>query len=218
MRNHIRLLTAALTTALLLALGGGAAQAARNFTATNNALLTYIGPDLVFHGNEGTDVICDVTLTASLHATAGKTRGSLLGFVNGGRALNCSNSTGGETRAIALVSHRFPWHITLESFEGTLPRIREILILINNTQFLFQIIDPVFRTRIGCLYRGTVGTQTRGRTGAAEYTVELLEPQVGNTVPLFEDRLDTSGFADCPESGELDGIFHATLPPIIRLV
>lgn len=218
MRIRTRLFITALTAALALMAGAGVANAARSFSVTNNTLLTYTSSRLEFIGDAGRNIICDVTLTASLHATGAKTRGTLVGFVNGSRTANCTNNAGGtNTLAIALVSHARPWHLTLNSFRGTLPRITEVLITVNNAQFLFQANEPVFGRRLGCLYAGNIGTETRGRTGAAEYTVETLVPQRGNTARLVSETLNES-LAACDANGELVGSFRATLPPVIRLI
>lgn len=210
MQNRARLLRAALGTALALALGAASANAARSFSITSNSSLTYIAPR--FRLDFGvTELTCDVTLTASLHAAAAKARGTLIGFVNGGKAANCSNDF------TLLVEHRRPWHLAINSFRGTLPRISEVLMTIRGFAFLLGIPDPFLR-RIGCLYRGDLGVETAGRAGAGEYTIERIVPQAGNTVPLFEDGLDVSPFLDCPEQFEVIGTFTASLPPVVRLI
>jgi hypothetical protein len=218
MHTGTKLLLAALTAALALTLGASAANASRSFSATSNELLTYVSPALTFVGSPaGRTVICAVTLTASLHSVAAKVRGTLIGFVNGSRVANpCRNNVFTSTVATPLVSHALPWHITFNSFRGTLPRITEILVTINGAKFLLETVVPFEIDRQNCLYLGNVGVETRGRAGAAEYTVELLIPQ-RNTVPLFEDALNLSR-QECETSGELRGTFHATLPPVIRLI
>ncbi|MFY9580986.1 MAG: hypothetical protein WAQ33_16870 [Gaiellaceae bacterium] len=216
MHKHAKLLMVALTAAIALSLGAATANAARSFSATNNTLLTYVSPALSFRGGE-LQVICAVTLTASLHSTAAKTRGTLIGFINGGRTERCRNSLGtGGTVGIALVSHRSPWHLKLASFRGTLPRITEILFTIELPEFLIGANEP-FGGFLGCLYRGReLGVETTGRTGAAEYTVERLRPQ-RNSSALSSEVLNTS-IISCPAAGELVGEFTATLPPVIRLI
>jgi hypothetical protein len=220
MHTRSKLLLAALTAALALTLGATTANASRSFSAINNTLLTYVSPALTFTGSpNGDQVICPVTLTASLHSVAAKVAGTLIGFVNGSRVGRCTNSGGTDTVAIPLVSHVLPWHITYNSFRGTLPRITEILITINNVKFLLETFIFEFNRQL-CLYQGNILVETRGRTGAAEYTVELLIPQEReglNVVPLFENALNRA-FRRCETSGELRGTFHATLPPVIRLL
>jgi hypothetical protein len=216
MHTRSKLLLAALTAALALILGVSTANASRSFSSINNTLLTYVAPRLTFTGSpNGNRHICDVTLTASLHSIARKAIGELLGFVNGGRISNCRNNFGTAARAIPLVSHALPWHITYVSFSGTLPRIEEIRIVVNDVKVLFELTVPVFGTIQRCLYVGDFEFATIGRNPRAEYTIELLIPLA--VVSLFEDGLNVSG-VECDEAGEFRGTFHATLPPIVRLL
>jgi hypothetical protein len=215
MRNRSKLLLAALTAALALTLGAATANASRSFSATNNTLLSYTSPALTFQGVGGQELICAVTLTASIHSVIAKLRGALAGFVNGGRASNCRNNLGfGTTSAIPLVSHIRPWHLRYESFRGILPRIEEVLFIITNAEFLIQVEIP-FVGLLRCLYRGNVGVNTSGRVG---YTIERLIPQPGaNNVPLWEDGLNDPS-QECEPEGILVGLFTATLPPVLRLL
>jgi hypothetical protein len=217
MPNRFGVLIAALTAALLLALGAGAANASRSFSVTNNTLLTYTSPGLTF-SPAGRQIICAVTLTASLHRVFAKVRGTLAGFVNGARVERCSNSTGiGTTEARPLVSHVDPWHISYESFRGTLPRITEILVIIRDARFLTLLDSILIGGRLGCLYRSDIAVGTAGRSGAAEYTSERLIPLRPNTFLLQPGELNTST-QECEPEGELTGTFTATLPPVVRLL
>lgn len=207
----------ALIAGLALMLGAATANAARSFSVTNNTLLTYTAPRAEFIGSAGRNVICDVTITASVHASGAKTRGTLVGFVTGGRAANCTNNTGGATIAIGLGEHRRPVHITLNSFRGTLPRITEVLVTVNNVQFLFQVTEPIFGRRLGCLYSMNLGVESSGRTGAAEYTSERARAQRGNRGSLVSETLNES-LASCDPTFEVVATFTATLPPVVRLI
>lgn len=218
MRTRSKLLLAALTAALALTLGAATANAARSFSITNNALLTYVSPSLTLQ--TGSDqIICAVTLTASLHVTGAKTRDTLVGFVNGGRGGSCRNTFTTPTNdPIILVSHRFPWHIKLISFRGTLPRITEVSVRLERARFLISFVEPIFRAGLlACLYEGEARVTTRGRTGAAEYTVELLISDETDVYRLLSEALNQA-IVPCPETGNLRGVFHANLPPIIRLI
>lgn len=217
MHTRSRLVLAAIAAALALAVGPSAASAARSFSISNNALSAYVTPRTTFFGTPSENlVICTVTLTASLHSTVAKARGSLVGFVNGGRLERCT-STIFPVRLIPLVEHRSPFHMTLNSFKGTLPRITEILLTINNFRLLTQATEPFGRTQ-GCLYRANLDMETRGRTGAAEYTVELfIQQQSGRNWEVFEDRLNES-IMSCDERLGYVGTFHASSPPVIRLI
>jgi hypothetical protein len=217
MHTRSKLLLAALTAALALTLGVSTANASRSFSSINNTLLTYVSPALTFQGSGGNRHICAVTLTASLHSIARKSIGELVGFVNGGRAERCRNNLGSRAAAIPLVSHARPWHITYNSFRGTLPRITEILVTINDARFLLEL-ETIFFGIQRCLYEGDILTETTGTTGAAEYTIRLLIPQRGLNIAVLVEEALTSSSVECEESGELVGTFHATLPPVVRLL
>lgn len=213
-----KLLLAAFVAVVVLSVGAATANAARSFSVINNTLLTYVSPGLTIRGNpEGNMMVCSVTLTASLHSSFAKIRGSLMGFVNGGDFGRCINAFGTFVDGSMLVEHRKPWHITLQSFRGTLPRITEILILINNIRILVTENEPIFRRRLGCLYQINAALETSGRTGAAEYTVQGFIGQRGNVALLFEDGLNEA-IVPCETSGESIGTFTVTLPPTFRLI
>jgi hypothetical protein len=203
MRNRSRLLAAAITAALALTLGVATANASRSFSISSNTLLTYVSTGLTF-----TDsfqfFICAVTLTASLHATAPKIRGSLIGFVNGANFGTCFTP---------LVEHRNPWHVTYNSFRGTLPRITEVLITVNRVRLLRS--GPF--ESWGCLYEGDMGLETNGTTGASEYRIQHLVPQRENVFSLVDSTLNAA-LTECAQEIVYIGTFLATLPPVLRLI
>lgn len=217
MHKRLKLFAAALTAMLALAVVSTTANASRSFDLRNNTLLTYTSRDLQFREPGGRLIECDVTLTASLHTRFAKFRGTLIGFVTGGISNVCANEFETETDLRFLVEHANPWHLTLNSFRGTLPRITELLFTFLNVRFLFSAIEPL-GGRLGCLYQGDVGAETSGRTGATEFTLERMRLQAGgNLVALVEERLDGAPFLSCPTRGILAGSYTATLPPLIRL-
>lgn len=139
-----------------------------------------------------------------------------MGFVNGAKAERCRNNLGTQPTSLTfLVEHLAPWHLTLDTFTGTLPRITEILFFVNFARFLISAAEPF--GRIQCLYRGDFGLGTAGRAEAASYTVERLRTLI-NAIPRFEDRLNESLVVRCDRVGEIIGTFTATLPPVIRLI
>lgn len=208
---------AALLATLVVAIGLGTdvANAARSFTVTNNSLLTYVNPMLTFIDSGGRSIACAVTLTASLHPMPAKTRGALMGFINGGKAANCSNTMRTSTTMTLLAEHRRPWHLTFDGFRGTLPRITEVKLQVRNVRILISY-GGVFGRTARCLYEGVGRLETRGRTGATEYTLEGLITERVNEWGLFEDGL--TEISECADSLELVGTFGATLPPVFRLL
>lgn len=196
----------ALLAALLLCALAGPAGASTTFGA-NPQGITGMSPRLTFEGTSGNRVICAVTLKGSLHASAFKTRGTLMGFMNEGRASSCSNSLGTASTATPLVEFRRPWHITLENFSGTLPRITALLSVIQRANWLFSITGPF--GAVGCLYTGNLPASATGTAGESELTVTALNP-LTNTATLFEDRLDVEPFGSCDREGAVRGTINVS--------
>jgi hypothetical protein len=214
----IRIFLTSLIAAGALSLTVATANASRSFSVINNTLLTYAARLTIAGSGSGNRLICNITLTASIHSAFAKVRGSLLGFVNGGSVSGCINNLGTTIIAGVLAEHRRPWHITLESFRGTLPRITEILFLLHDIGFLTSEPEPLSSGRLRCLYGSDIAVETAGRTGAAEYTIERFSLQSPNVVPLVEDGLNEAFFLECASQGEAMGTFSITLPAVFRLL
>lgn len=84
-------------------------------------------------------------------------------------------------------------------------------------KFLISATELLFRRSFSCLYVGNVPISTSGRVGAAEYTVERLMPQRGNTVVLFEERLNEA-LIECEDEVTMEGQLTAGFPPVFRLI
>jgi hypothetical protein len=115
-----KLTIAALTAALLLA-NAIASAPARNFEfSAQNIRVTW--SKMEYHIGEGIQR-CAFTLEGSLHSRSiSKVAGALVGAIT--RASGC-----GTPRS-------FPWHLTYESFTGTLPFITSVRLLLS--RFLIQ--------------------------------------------------------------------------------
>ena len=196
MRNFFKLV---LTAALALALATGVANASRGFsteraenvraTATNLRFITEVG-----------EVICNVTMNLSLHRTIAKVERTLAGYV---REVNIAGCTEGsaeilDERGVQTRSGRVRWHISYESFSGTLPSITSIRLLIRNVQFLITRL-------VRCLYEGNA-----------------LGSTVGN--PVTQVRADETWQIPwkqgsfCPPEGALQGTFTVTPNIPYRLI
>ena len=86
MRTHTKLLLAALTTALLLSSAAGTAMALRSL-GVNETNLTANGRE-TFAGSNGINVICNLTLTATLNSSIEKRAGNRVGGLTGVRPVN----------------------------------------------------------------------------------------------------------------------------------
>jgi hypothetical protein len=155
-------------------------------------------------------VRCHVTLEGSFHSrTIPKRERLLIGAVSRVTIQN-SNCTNGTTVVL-----RLPWHITYESFTGTLPDITSINGLIDRFRYGTIVLG---RT---CLYGGR---NILARANLTAGVVGTLQPVANsNSTPLLEGP--TSGIA-CPGTaslvaGETDGVvtlLSATTLITIRLI
>lgn len=216
MRNHTKLLLAALTTALVLAAGINTATARR--IEISNTGIRIVWSELTFSSvstGAGTDAICPVTLEGTLHSrTISKVSGQLIGFITsahvnersppctykGGalavRILN-GNTGNGEEAPTTL-----PWHIRYDSFAGTLPNITRIRVQLVGAGFRLEV--PFFA--IVCLFKTTgsfpgFGDLNIGAGGVITNLTVLPE----RPIPLFEGR------AGCPTQGFFRGTATVTL-------
>jgi len=134
MRTRSKLILAGLSAALLMSLAVGSAQA--NRLSVSNKNWRAVWSRLVFTDeNENPLVTCPVTMEGSFHsATIRKVLGALIGYVT--RATAGRPCTGG---AATVRQNSLPWHITYEGFEGALPNITEIFLLLRNVNFTVEV-------------------------------------------------------------------------------
>jgi hypothetical protein len=148
MQTRSKLFLAGLAASLLMGLAVGSAGAGRISTSNTRFRVTWAAVQFGSFESE-VQVSCPLTLEGSFHsATVRKTRGALIGAVT--RAVvNGSEPpcTGGRA---TMLQESLPWHLTWESFRGTLPRIEEITFLIRRYAWRAEI--TVLGFRVSCLY------------------------------------------------------------------
>jgi hypothetical protein len=193
MHARTKLTLAALTASLLLGLAVSGATAGRISTSNTRFRVTWASLRLFTLENE-VELRCSLTLEGSFHsATIRKTGGSLIGAVT--RAIVKGESCVGG-RATSL-QESLPWHITWESFSGTLPRIEAVVFLLRRYEFR---IEPGI---IACLYLD----QSRPEENlAASLRVTPETGQITDLTPLSGRYASwRSGSAFCPRRGGFEG-------------
>lgn len=141
MRKSIKLLGMALVSALILASAVTAASA-RNLEVSNQNFRIVYSP-LSFEA--AATINCSVTLEGTFHyRTIVKSIGALIGYVTRaivrrpceglGEAWAYTEREGELTNNVTSL----PWHVTYEGFEGTLPDIRTIRLLLRGAKFAIQ--------------------------------------------------------------------------------
>lgn len=165
MRTRSKLIFVGLAATLLMSFAVGTTSANRLSSSSSN-LYRFSWPDFRFFAEEGTELgRCPVTLEGSFHsATIRKVRGALVGFISRASvrgAEAAGNCTGG-TATIEQAS--LPWHVTYDSFTGTLPRPTGIVFLFHRLNFRLAVRG------VACLYgengveraRGTANIEPNG--------------------------------------------------------
>jgi hypothetical protein len=190
MRNRTRPLFGALAAVVVLGAAVGIASANR-FGLSDNTFKAVWNPLTFSEPLGGGAVRCRVTLEGTLHSkTIEKIEGSLIGYVTRVSVAE-SSCTGGTARPLAAT---LPWHIKYETFEGALPNIRRINILLEGTAFLVHVnLGPE------CLFGGTA----RGIIIRVGNVAESLEADPNTLIPLVR-RLNATG-ANCPTMGRFSG-------------
>ncbi len=190
MRFSAKLGLTALMAALLLASAVNIASAGRLSTSNQNFRVTWSRLEF----QSAVTIRCQVTLEGSFHARSiAKVERTLIGGIT--RAdVKEESCTGGTARA----NSPFPWHVTYESFEGTLPTITAVNLLLQ--RFLFTISATIIGIRVTCRY-GLERDNITGRANLnAERAVTTLVPVAGRNIASF---LEGSGL--CPATGTLAG-------------
>jgi hypothetical protein len=132
-----KLLMAAMTAVLLLALAGAVASA--NRLAFNETRKRVIFPTLEFSAN-GITIRCSTTLEGSFHSrTISKVSGSLIGYITSALLSPCNGGNGIVNR------ETLPWHLRYTGFQGTLPRITGISLSIIRPSFTFEVFGILCR-------------------------------------------------------------------------
>jgi hypothetical protein len=189
----------AFTAALLLA-SAVATTSARNLSVSNqNIRVTW--RSLEFVG--GATIVCQVTLEGSFHTTTiAKVARTLIGAItrvkvkrpcNGGEAW-AANGLDVHPR-LGRLNNTLPWHITYEGFEGRLPNIENVLLLLS--RFRFKVQAPIFTTI--CLYGNATDNITGRATREAGGAITTLAPVTGRNIANLVTELGSSGL--CGRTG-----------------
>jgi hypothetical protein len=186
------MLLGALTAAIVLASAIGTASANR-ISLTDNTFRQIWRP-LSFAGG-GLNIACNVTLEGSFHYnTFVKALRSLVGYVTRAaveHTTGCAGSgeawadNGVENAGLGPIANTLPWHITYEGFEGTLPIIEGIRLLLRPR---FTLVTA----GVLCRYEGN-----------AQGVVKLTRTQVLQGIVPDENVAipKASGGFLCPTSG-----------------
>ena len=200
MRTSVKLLLSALAASLLLAAAVGTASASRISVSNQNIRVTW--SRLTFEG--GAAIVCAVTIEGSFHTrTIEKVARSLIGAITKAivNRASCTGGTGSTFNGVETYNGRvpantLPWHVTYESFRGTLPNITAVNILLS--RFRFGIEIPGICT-------GEVGNATDNVTGEAAVgaggQVTRITPVAGSN----RATIIRNGGIFCPATGELNG-------------
>jgi hypothetical protein len=201
MRTHMKLILATLTASLLMGLAVSSATAGRLSTSNTRFRVTWNTLQFVVGALQQT---CRVTLEGSFHsATIRKVAGSLIGAVT--RAIvdstNCRGTN--EPQRATLLQESLPWHVTYESFEGTLPNINSITLLLR--RYEFQISATVEDVTGRCLYidggfpeENMAGNITRNTTTGALSSLSTVRGRYASFVT-------GSPAGACPMTSRIEG-------------
>ena len=127
MHRRTRMLFACLTAAAIFAAVVSSASASRLSVSNRESRIVWRPLRLEAAGEL---VQCDVTLEAEFHSnTIRKTAHALIGFVTRASLNNCIEGSA------TILQASLPWHVTYESFAGTLPRPTSVRLLLINASF-----------------------------------------------------------------------------------
>jgi hypothetical protein len=207
MRTRSKLILAGLTATLLMGLAVSSATAGRFSVSNRNFRVTWA--NLIFEGQTaegaeaGLNVTCPVTLEGSFHsATIRKTERALIGAISRGIVKRESCRSNLEPARATILQETLPWHLTYESFAGTLPNITSITVLLR--RYAFQLSATIFANR--CLYRDA-GNPEENQAGiitrnTATGALSTLTPATGRRASFFSG----APFPEqCPPFGRLSG-------------
>jgi len=208
MRVPIKSMLTGLGVSLLLCAVVGAASAGRLSVSNQNIRATWSSLEFAIGGVQR----CSLTLEGSFHArTNSKVERSLVGLVtrfifgrtSGGESCSVRAFNGVDRYNGTTTPNTLPWHLTYESFQGSLPLIGSVRVLLSRFRFGVEIPSCVFQ----------VGNETdkiafeifleAGR-GATSITPVEGRNEVGTVI-----RLDRDPFRICPPLGFRSGIRFA---------
>jgi hypothetical protein len=205
MRTSAKLILTALAVAVVLA-SAVASVSARSLSASEQSIRAS-WTSLEFQTSLAT-LRCRVTIEGSFHArTIAKVARSLAGSIT--RVIIGHACTGGEVWAdngtesepLGTAPNRLPFHITYESFAGTLPAISSIGFLISRTSFVFQATS--FGVSARCRYGRIEDNITVSAARAAGGGITSITPVNGRSTARLVDGLLNGGL--CPAEGPFAG-------------
>lgn len=204
-----RQIGAVLAAALLLASAVGSASARNLSTSNQNIRVTFTSIEL---GTESVIIRCPVTLEGSFHArTIAKVAGSLVGAVTRHQTKQ-ESCTGGIAAGFngteryngTTPSSTLPWHLSYESFAGTLPNITSAQFLYSRFRFGIRDTSSFCTGQYGTAEDNIVVSATREAGGG----ITAVAPVEGRNVATLFRR--DAGFT-CPAIGRLIGSGQAML-------
>jgi hypothetical protein len=201
---------AALSASLLLAIAVSTASARRLDTTEQQWRATWAS--LEFVGEVIITIRCPVTMEGSFHSrTIPKIERLLIGAVTriNIKQNSCVNGivagfNGEEPYNGRVPASTLPWHITYESFTGTLPSIGSVRILFS--RFRFGVRDAP-----GGNCTGQYGTAADNVT----FSLRLEGRAITEIIPVEMRNIATLSRRDegifCPETGRIRGVGTVTL-------
>jgi hypothetical protein len=194
MRFSQKLGMTAMMAAFFLASAVGTANAGRLSISNQRFRVTWTA--LTFTEIElGVSVSCQVTLEGSFHsATIPKRERLLVGAIT-----RVHVREAGCTGGIALINNAtLPWHVTYESFNGTLPNPTAVNLLLSRFQFIIEV-------GLGLCKYGTASDNITGAAALVAREVTTLTPVGGRNIAHRVEGVF------CPETGSLTGAGNVTL-------
>jgi hypothetical protein len=132
--RHFKLMLACLGAACILTFAASSASA--NRLSGNSRTFRSVFTPLSFIAEGFGTVRCPVTLEGSFHSsTIGKVAHALVGYVSRATLTNASCTGGSST----ISTEALPWPISYESFQGTLPNISGVFILVLGLKIIIII-------------------------------------------------------------------------------
>jgi hypothetical protein len=193
--------------AATLLLGSLGANASARSLSSHEQSVRVTWSSIEFAGG-GATARCRLTLEGSFHTrTLAKVERSLVGAVS--RAIvahPCTNGeawadNGTETEPLGTAPNKLPFHITYQSFTGTLPAIQAVNLLLSRVSFVIRVtvLGLTCQGRYGRAEDNIIGIAAREASGA----ITGLTPST--TVNRFSLVEQLGPNAVCPASGAFGG-------------
>jgi hypothetical protein len=194
MFRAIRISFLALSAILFMAIAVTVASAGRIATSSRNFRIVWTG--LVWTDESGSgQITCPLTLEGSFHSsTISKVPNALIGFVSRASTASASCAGGGFT----VLTASLPWHVTYDSFTGTLPAITGLNILLARTAIMTNVFG------INCLYQENGVRRFRARLNVSGGVLSTVTPDATIRLPKF------SGSFLCPSEQGYTGTGNIT--------